>query len=176
MMFESTNRIMNANPGKVADAFGLGSAPARVWLPEELDAVFQHQMAAPVSVDLTAIGPESAAPLRLLADAQGLLLKSFRDLFQHPQPPVELLLLVKDFAKMNRDRTGSLLPTELATVLYFLCIAAALVKLSRRITTLSDPELQQGFQWCSSQRWIDAPARSLMEDASKLVSPAQSAP
>jgi hypothetical protein len=176
MMSESTNRIMNANPSKLADALGLGSAPARVWLPDELGAVFQHQMAAPVSVDLAAIGPESAALLRMLADAQGLLLKSFHDLFEHPQPPVELLQLVKDFAKMNRDRTDSLLPNEVATVLYFLSIAAALVKLARRITTLSDPELRQGFQWCSSQRWIDAPARSLIEDASKLISPKQSAP
>lgn len=169
MTSESTNRIMKANPSKVAEALGLGATPARVWLPEELGAVFQHQMAAPVSVDLAGVNPESAAPLRLLTDAQGLLLKSFRDLFQHPQPPVELLELVKNFAKMNRGRRDSLLPSEVATVLYYLSIAAALVRLRKRITVLSDEELRRGLDWALEQKWVEEPARGLLDLAKQRI-------
>ena len=144
----------------------LGNAPARVWQAEELGAVFRHQMAAPVSVDLGAFGPGAAGKLWTLVEAGNLLLRSFRDLFQHPSPPIELLELVKDFAKLNCDRPESVLPTEIATVLYFLSIAAALVRCRRRITELSDAQLREGFAWALRQSWIDETARELLESAS----------
>ena len=165
-MSDSVSDLLKASPGQVAAVMALGDgAPARVWRPEELGAVFRHQMEAPVSVDLGAFGPGAAARLRILVEANNLLLRSFRDLFQHPAPPLELLELVKDFAKLNRDQRESVLPTEIATGLYFLSIAAALVRCSRRITALSDGELREGFAWALRQSWIDEAARGLLESA-----------
>jgi hypothetical protein len=165
-MSDSMTDLLKASPGQVAAVLGLGDAPARVWRPEELGAVFQHQMAAPVWVDLGALTPGAADKLKILVAANNLLLRSFRDLFQHPAPPLELLELVKDFAKLNRDQPESVLPTEVATVLYFLSIAAALTRCSRRITTLGDRQLREGFAWSLRQRWIDETARALLESAS----------
>ena len=111
-----------------------------------------------------------------MTEASGLLLKSFQDLFQHPQPPVELLQLVKDFAKICRAHPQGLLPHEVATVLYYLSIAAGIVRLQQRISTLPDERLQRGFDWAMAQGWVDAPARELLTQAKKnLRSPLKSA-
>jgi hypothetical protein len=175
-MTESASDLLKASPGQVAAVMGLGNAPARAWQPEELGAVFRHQMAAPVSVDLGCLDVGISGKLKTLTDASGLLLKSFRDLFQHPAPPVELLRLVKEFAKFNRDQPESLLPPEIASVLYYLSIAAALARWEERISALSDDELQRGFAWAMSQNWIDEPARELLGSASTKLPGGNSTP
>ncbi|MCX6924146.1 MAG: hypothetical protein NT154_13185 [Verrucomicrobia bacterium] len=168
-MTESKNGIDKASPARLASVLALDTDSPRVWRPEELGAVFQHQMASPVSVDLGSLDPGLTGKLRTLTDASGLLLKSFRDLFQHPAPPLELLRLVTDFAKLNREQRESLLPSDVATVLYYLSIAAALVRWDERISALSDDELRRGFAWANSQNWIDEPARELLGSASEKL-------
>jgi len=175
-MTDSFNRILAASPGAIARVMDLGGTPARVWQPEELGAVYQHQMSAPISVDLAGLDPSCAEALRLLTGAQGLLLNSFRDLFLHPAPPLDLLGMIKDFAKLNRHRSESLIPGEVAGVLYFLSIAAALVRWNTRITTLSDQELNRGFAWAQNQPWIDIPARDLFRQAEQHLSKGGSGP
>jgi hypothetical protein len=173
-MSESASDLLKASPGQLAAVMGLGDALARVWQPEELGAVFRHQMVAAVSVDLGSLDPAVVGKLKTLTDASGLLLKSFRDLFQHPAPPVELLRLVKEFAKLNRGQPESFLPPDVASVLYYLSIAAALVRWGERISTLSDEALQRGFAWAISQSWVDEPARELLGSASARIQGANS--
>jgi hypothetical protein len=165
-MTTSDNGLERARPEALASLLALGDDTERVWRPEELAAVFRHQMAAPVSVDLGSLDPGVSGKLKTLTDASGLLLKSFRDLFQHPAPPPELLCLVKEFAKLNRDQPGSCLPPDVAGVLYYLSIAAALARRNQRISALSDEELQRGFTWALNLTWIDEPARELLGSAS----------
>ena len=81
-MSDPVRDVLKASPGQVAAVMELGHAPARVWRPEELAAVFRHQMTAAVSVDLGAFGPGAAARLKTLAQADNLLLRSFRDLMR----------------------------------------------------------------------------------------------
>jgi hypothetical protein len=161
-MSDSSSEIFKARREKVASLLGLGDSQTRVWRPEELAAVFRHQMAAPVSVDLAALGPAPSQQLRTLADASGLLLKSFRDLFEHQQPPQGLLQLVKEFAKLNRHHPDSLIPGEVASVLYYMSIAAALVRRGERLTSLTDEKLREGFAWAKNQDWVDEQARCLL--------------
>lgn len=168
-MSDSVTGLLKAGPGQVAAVMSLGDAPARVWRPDELGAVFRHQMAAPVSVDLGSLDRGIRGKLKTLTEASGLLLKSFRDLFQHPAPPLELLRLVKEFAKLNREQPESLLPSDVATVLYYLSIAAALVRWDDRISALTDDELRRGFAWTLSQGWIDEPAKELVNSASEML-------
>ena len=77
---------------------------------------------------LTAMEQRLAARLRLAAESQGLLLKSFGDLLHHPNPPLELLRLTKDFAKACRLSRSGPLPREIATLLYFASIIVAWVR------------------------------------------------
>lgn len=154
---------------QLSDILGIGPETARLWRPDELAAIFRHQMAAPVVVDLGSMGLPLARRLAKLSEAQGLVLKSFADLFHHPSPPLELLQITKDFAKTNRDHPESVLPPDIAAILYYACIAVALVRCGARITRLSNHELQEGFQWAGSQVWIDDPMKDLFKKARPLV-------
>ena len=156
-------------PSQISDVLGIGTDTPRLWQADELAAIFRHQMASPVVFDLESVGVSSAKKLARLSEAQGLVLKSFADLFHHVSPPLELLRLTKDFAKANRDHPESVLPSDIASVLYYASIAAALVRCNARITRLSNDELQKAFQWAGSQVWVDDPMRDLFKKALQLV-------
>ena len=134
----------------------------RIWRASELGAVLSHQLSAPVGFDLGRLAPTLADRLRVASAAEGLLLRSFNDLFQHPCPHVELLLLVKDFAKRHLAHPASPLPPQIARVLYFASISVALVRCGRRITRLDDARLRGGIEWAMAQPWVDESTRGLL--------------
>ena len=171
--FDSSAAVFNSRAKKLATLLTTGEERARLWRPDELAAIFRHQMSAPVLVDLGTFDPRSATRLRALSEAQGLLLRSFTDLFHHPAPPVELLELVKDFAKANLDHPESGLPGEIAAALYYTSIAAALVRLDARISQLPDADLKRGLRWTLEQAWLDEKTKELLAQASGKVSGGQ---
>ena len=162
-MKDASSRIFEADGARLAHLLETGG-PAPDWRPGELGAVFRHQMTAPVQFDLAGFDPAFAARLRLLSDAQGLLVKSFRDLFQHPHPPVALLEAVKDFAKRAAQSREAILPKAVARMVYYLAIAAALVRCDRRISSLKRSELLRGLRWALAQEWLEGDARELLEE------------
>jgi len=170
---DSSAAVFQSRAKKLATWMAAGEERARLWRPDELAAIFRHQMSAPVLVDLGTFDPRSATRLRALSEAQGLLLRSFTDLFHHPAPPVELLELVKDFAKANLDHPESGLPGEIAAALYYTSIAAALVRLDARISQLPDADLQRGLRWTMEQAWLDEKTKELLAKASEKVSGGQ---
>ena len=102
--------------------------------------------------------------MRALAEAQGLLIRSYTDLFYHPAPPIELLVLTKDYAKACLNHPNSLIPEEVATVLYCASIVVALLRWNRRITRLPDQNLRSDLTWLCGQSWIDDGMKSLLEE------------
>jgi hypothetical protein len=171
--FNSSAAVNQSRADKLAKLLATGGECARLWRPEELAAIFRHQMSAPMLVDLGAFDDHTAARLRTLGDAQGLLLKSFADLFHHPAPLPELLELVKNFARANMDHPESALPGEIAAVLYYTSIAAALVRLDARLSQLSDADLQRGLNWALGQPWLDEKTKGLLAQALAKVSGGQ---
>ena len=163
--FNTSAAILSSRAKKLASLMSSGGERTRLWRADELAAIFRHQMSAPMVVDLGAFDTVTAARLRCLSEAQGLLLKSFGDLFHHPAPVVELLELVKSFAKANVDHPESGLPGEVAAALYYTSIAAALVRLDVRITQLPDDELRAGLQRTVEQTWLDDKTRELLAQA-----------
>ena len=162
--FDSSAAVFKSRAKKLATLMATGEERADLWRPEELAAIFRHQMSAPVMVDLGTFDPRTATRLRTLSEAQGLLLRSFDDLFHHSAPPIELLELVKDFAKANMDHPESGLPGE---------IAAALVRLDARISQLPDADLLRGLRWALEQAWLDEKAKELLTQALARVSGGQ---
>jgi len=130
----------------------------------ELEAILQHQLAAPLAPDLSVVDPAVRSRIREWGEAAGQQLNTFRDLFQHPRPPVELLELTKRFAKHCRNHPEHPLPEEVATVLYFLVLAAALVKCGSRISKLSDAALREGIVWALDQPWLDEATRKILQE------------
>jgi hypothetical protein len=167
---DSSAALLKSRANKLAALMATGEERTTLWRADELAAIFRHQLSAPVVVDLGSFDARTATRLRTLSEAQGLLLKSFSDLFHHPSPAKELLELVKDFAKTNLDHPESGLPTEIASVLYYTTIAAALVHLNERISKLSGADLQNGLRWAQEQTWLDEKTRGLLAEASNKLS------
>jgi hypothetical protein len=169
--FDSARALFQSAPKSLAAFMAAGAERARLWRPDELSAIFRHQMAAPILVDLAGFDPAVAGRLKKLTQAQSLLLSSFLDLFLHESPPVELLSLTKDFAKANMEHPESSLPNEVAAVLYYAAIAAALARLDERISQLPDPDLRRGMAWAKEQSWVDPQIRQLLAKAISKLSP-----
>jgi hypothetical protein len=174
--FDTAGALFKSPPKSLAAFMAAGDEHARLWRPDELGALFRHQLAAPILVDLGGFDPATASRLKALSAAQNLVLKSFLDLFLHPVPPVELLTLTKEFAKSNMDHPDSSLPKEVAAVLYYSSIAAALVRLDRRISQLNDEELQRGLRWAGDQPWVDGRIQQLLGQALQKLFPPRPTP
>ena len=162
------DNLADSKPTRLATLFELdGQDGERVWRPDELAAILRHQLAAPVQYDLRSLERGEAGKLKRLAEAEGLLLRSFGDLLDHAHPPIELLRMTKDFAKACRQSPTSPLPREIATVLYYAAIAVALLRCGHRITKLSNADLRQGMESMLGHDWLDARMRALFEAALK---------
>ena len=168
-MEKTEQALLDSDPHALAALLDAGSDDDRIWNPAELEAILKHQLSAPIEVDLVSLERHLAARLRLAASSHGLLLRSFGDLLHHPNPPLELLKLTKDFAKACRLSRGGPLPREIATVLYFASIVAALVRCQRRITRLSDADTRHGVEQCLAQSWLDAATRQLLDEGLKAL-------
>lgn len=169
--FDSAGSVFKSRPKALASLLAARGEQGRLWRSEELAAIFRHQLSAPVMMDLGGFDPGSAVKLKVVSEAQGLLLKSFSELFEHPAPPIELLEATKEFAKMNLDHPESCLPGEIAAALYYISIAVALVRLGERITQLPDPELRKGLLWTREQGWVDAKTRETLTRALEKLEP-----
>ncbi len=167
--FDSLDAVQKSRANKLAALLATGEERARLWRPDELAAIFRHQISTPMLVDLGGGDSRTATRLQQICEAQGLLLKSFADLFQHPSPPVELLEMVKDFAKANLDHPEGALPAEIASALYYICIAAALVRRDTRISKWPEADLRRGLAWTRVHSWVDAPTRELLAQALEKV-------
>jgi hypothetical protein len=148
--FDSVSALSQSGPEPLAELLGAGESPSGLWQPEEMGAIFRHQMAAPLLADLGGLAPPGAP------------FQSFADLLRHSSPPIALLELVKNFAKSNAEHPESGLPKEIAAVLYYACIAAALLRLEARISKLPDADLARGLRWAGEQTWLDEETRQLL--------------
>lgn len=171
-MNDSSAQVLGADGEKLANLLDSGRLAAD-WRPDELGAVFRHQMTAPVQFDLAGFDPTFAARIRIISGAQGLLVKSFRDLFLHPHPPLALLEAVKDFAKRATVSRETVLPKAIARMLYYLTIAAALVRCGRSITSLGKKEQLLGLRWALSQEWLEGELRAVIEESIRKLEPAR---
>ena len=114
-----------------------------LWVAGDWQAILHHQLAQ----RLTSLGPEVTESCARIGESQGgPPLLTLGDLYQHPRPPIELLRTVKKFGRKWTRKPGTKLPGEVASVLYFGCIAVALVRHGKRITKFDDLSLRRRFE------------------------------
>jgi len=135
------------------------------WKPEELGAILEHQLRAPLAADLARFVPDLESKLRRASPP----VATFGQLLFQPQPPVELLEAVKRFAKASRADPESLLPDEISTVLYCAAIVAARLRCGRRITRMDDQALAYSLKWVRKQTWLDPQSRGLFDEAAAML-------
>jgi RNA polymerase sigma-70 factor (ECF subfamily) len=156
-----------------------GSLARLLELPrpaESAAALLEQVLTGPMPLDLDVVAAPDAAKVRAWASEQGLVLSSFAQLLHHPSPRPELLELVKDFAKEHRSDPESPLGREVATVLYYATLAAALTRCGARITRHDDDTLRQGFRWGHEQPWVDEATRGLFREGLQRLEDTAPAP
>ncbi len=167
-MNHSSPETEKTDPASLARLFD-GTSRDAPWQDEELKQVFRHQLTAPVQFDMAGFNPDWGERLRLLAAAEGLLLQSFGDLFAHPHPPVEMLEMVKDYAKRSAASPRRHIPKDVARALYYLAIVSARLRCRQRISSLEDEQLIRGVQWLLDQPWLDDASKSLLSEGLAML-------
>lgn len=159
-----SDSIHETAPHQLAELFRPGCALPTGWSADELAQIIRHQMTVPVGLELR---PGAAGSERhdepQGGDPHGRL--SFQEFLAHPLPSLLLLREVKDYAKAARNDPRGALPVEIATVLYFACIAAALLRHRERLTSLDDSQLSRGLQWLAALPWTEDCTRALAVEA-----------
>ena len=135
------------------------------WSTDDFGAILRHQMSLPIETDLENLGADLAVRLADLCTAADPPIGCYAELFAHPDPPLELLEIVKEYAKACRDHVPSPLPPEVATVLYFASIAAAFDCHQASISSLAPGELRAGLSWTRRRAWVDDGTRRVIDAA-----------
>ncbi|MGB2820166.1 MAG: hypothetical protein WBF17_04240 [Phycisphaerae bacterium] len=158
------------DPKRLAEVMDLGSQESVLWEPEELDAILRHQLAARVEAELSILD-EGLAP-KLAATCAKCVppIATFNDLFHHPNPPVALLELTKQFARACKDHPDHPLPSKIGAVLYLASIVVARLRCAALITKMDDRTLCGSLTWAIGQEWLDDSLRGLLRDGLRAVS------
>lgn len=137
------------------------------WESSDLRAILSHQLSAPMVFDFCATIKSlvAAEETRTWTGERASIPRSFHDLFTHNSPSTKLLNLTKEFAKANWKHPDSPLPSEIAVVLYYTCIAVAFVRQGEWITKLSKGDAKCGLSWIQSQPWVDQSTKDICRQA-----------
>jgi hypothetical protein len=163
--------LEQTDPQLLARVLELADGQRRLWSHEELGAILRHQWTSPVHLDLESMGSTFRDRLQALPPEQQPGQLTFEELFHRAAPPLELLNLVKHFAKASRVSGESVLPAEIATVVYLTSIVVGRLRTGRRITEQSDESLLIGIQWVLQQPWVDQRTHALFHEAQRHLQP-----
>ncbi len=163
------DQVLKAEPVRLSEVLALASGEKESWRPEELHDILAFQLSAPLEFELEHADRRLSTHFKSLSRAGQPPPRTLGELFRHLQPPVALLNLAKDYAKAAQKQPASGIPKNVALVLYYLSLAAALVRRGRRITQLNDSELRQGFDWALSQPWLVEEARTLLAEGRQTL-------
>jgi hypothetical protein len=157
--------IFLTRPHGLARFLSLEEEASDLWEPKEMEAMWQHQLAAPLDLDLDTLGGGTLRDLKDPAELDFLHGKTFGELFADAQPPLGLLKLVKEFAKQMLKDSADAQVKQLASVLYYVSYAAAWIRWQTPIGTMNEAELASGLSWAAERAWLDAGTRQLISAA-----------
>jgi hypothetical protein len=134
------------------------------WESGELGDVLRHQLAASFDTGddgheqrFAVAGTTGATPMPRPAT-------TFAALLSDPSPHVEALRRVKEWAKPAMQGYADDLPREVAGVIYFAAIHAALARAGQRITHLPDGTLRKGAKWALRRPWLDPVTEAVLRE------------
>ena len=156
-------------PASLAELLRLPQDERTTWSEQELRQVFAHQLAAPLVVDMRELSPDLPETIESISSSAAVRLETFGDVLHHERAPIQLLRMIKRFAKTFGADDGGPLPRPVSAVLYLASIAAALVRRQMRITEADDAALAKKFRWARSLVWLDEPTRTLFDQALSAV-------
>jgi hypothetical protein len=160
----------NRADGKLlAEVMTLDAESLRPWPAEELKSIFDHQRRAPVLGDLAAPRSPRGPELRDALASCVPPIVTLSDLLAHPAPPPQVLLALKQFAKLSRVSPDAPLPPEISSTLYLISSALALLRHGQRIFTSDHVSLQTALSWAIAEPWLDDNVRRILKQALELL-------
>ena len=146
----------------------LDEATPGAWSEQDLPAMLRHQLSAPLEFDLSSLevkGAEVRARDKTLTAAAKERIKSFGDLLFHPEPPLVLLKLSKEFfKKRTQDCKKDSSEWKIAYLFYLLSILVAGTR-APKISALTHGDLLKGVKWALGQKWVNERTRALLAKA-----------
>jgi len=165
---DSSQAVFKSNAERLARLMKLDETTPDIWSKRDLVAMLRHQMAAPLHFDLSSVELNAAgakARDENLAGAVKQRINSFKDLLFHPEPPLDLLRLSKDFFKRRVKTCKKGSPEwQIAYLFYLLSILAASAR-RESISTLTAAELRKGVRWVLAREWVDARTKAFVVGA-----------
>ena len=162
----STQMIFMSGPAGLARILAQDQPGTALWGPEEMRAMWQHQLQARIEEDLGTVRSPSSSALRSAPETAAFKDKNFSDLLHHSKPPLALLKLTKDFAKQTIKEAEDSQLKEIAAALYYASYAAGMARYKERLGGMSEPELRGGFDWALGRLWLDQQTKLLITEAS----------
>ena len=166
-----TQTIFMTRPEGLARILRLDDTGNELWSPEEMQAMWRHQLSAPIDLDLDTVVSVKATELRKSPAIAAVRGKTFGEVLGHPAVADEVLLLIKEFAKQTLKDSEESQLKEVAKALYYACYAAGLLRRAEPLGSMSRQELLPGFEWALRQPWLDETTRNLFAQARPLVAP-----
>jgi hypothetical protein len=159
-----TNQDPHIQREKLKRLFDEATLTGSQWITSDLAMMLKHQLDAPLEDDLVEVDPRMEATLSEAATICDVPVRTFGDALLASRPRAAFLEMIKNFAKALRDDTNSVMPKEIATMMYYCAIAAGIAN-GIRITSLSDEKIRKGFAWSLSQSWLTSELRVVFERA-----------
>lgn len=156
----------------------LNESPADDSPARERDSIFQaapRQVAGLLKLDFADHWQRCLeAPLAdfLGVDPAPATLKlSLGSLLSHPQPPLETLQALKNYASSQGQQNALDRNREFHLAIYFAAIAAAKLRHGQEISSSRPAELISGCEWLVSQDWLDEETRQLVAEFLRETGP-----
>ena len=166
---DTSQTIFMSGPAGLAKILDQNQNDSSLWGPDEMRAMWLHQLRAPLEEDLVAVQSANLAVLRLTPEISAFLDKGFENLLHHSKPPLALLKISKEFAKETFKEAEDPQLKEIAAALYYASYAVGMVAHGQRIGGMSSRELAGGFEWAVRRAWLDTPTKELIGQATELL-------
>ncbi len=142
----------------------LGMSDNPTWTSQELAAILEYQLSAPLAQELSGLKMTDSDQTRSAIVRHDPEVETFRDLLTHPNPPLDSLTLVKEYAKAIHHHPDHPLPPPITMILYYAAIVTAKSRYEKYITTLSTQTVREGIEWILNLPWIDDAMRVLFRE------------
>src|SRR5207249_2915704 len=86
---DSEQTIFMTQPKGLARILSLDDQEKELWNAQEIEAMWRHQLSAPLGIDLETVVSVTATQLRKAPQFDSYRNRSFSALFADPQPPIE---------------------------------------------------------------------------------------
>ena len=140
-----------------------------LWGAEEMQAIWKHQLSAPIELDLSTVESGRSSEFRAAPDTTIFLKKTFGELLEHPRPPVRLLNVIEEFAKHAAKESEDSQLRQVTTALYYASCAARLTRCEKQKESQDPDELRDGFDWALSRLWLDEQTKHLLHHARETL-------